>query len=149
VDLLGLDWRSCYLVNVPIGIAALVLAPYAVRESRAEQSSRLDVVGGILATGALVAVVLPLVLGREHGWPLWTWVSLVSAIPLTAAFVVSQRRLAARGGDPLVHPALFRERAFTVGLLGAVVFYMGMGSFFLVFALYLQEGRGLDALGSG
>ena len=149
VDLLGLGWRSCYLVNVPIGIAALALAPHALRESRSNGAARLDLTGAVLATAALVAIVLPLVLGREHGWPLWTWLCLAAALPLTAAFARSQRRLAARGGDPLVAPALFRERAFTVGLLTTVLFYTGMGSFFLVLALYLQEGRGLDALGSG
>jgi EmrB/QacA subfamily drug resistance transporter len=149
VDPLGLDWRSCYLVNVPIGLAALVLAPWAIRESRAEGTSRLDLIGALLATLSLVAVVLPLVLGREHGWPLWTWLCLATAGPLFGLFAISQRRLAARGGDPLVDPALFRERAFTVGLLTGILFYTGMGSFFLVLALYLQEGRGLDALGSG
>jgi len=149
VDLLGLGWRSCYLVNVPIGIAALALAPYAIAESRAERGARLDVAGALLATGALVAVVLPLVLGREHGWPSWAWLSLAASLPLLAAFALSQRRLASRGGDPLVPPALFEERAFTVGLLATIVFYCGMGSFFLVLALYLQQGRGLDALGSG
>lgn len=149
VDLLGLDWRSCYLVNVPIGLVALALAPYAIAESRAEGATRLDLTGALLATLALVAVVLPLVLGREHGWPLWTWLSLAAAVPLLAAFASSQRRLAARGGDPLVDPALFRERAFTVGLLATILFYTGMGSFFLVLALYLQQGQGLDALGSG
>jgi EmrB/QacA subfamily drug resistance transporter len=149
VDLLGLGWRSCYLVNVPIGIAALALAPYAIRESRAERGARLDVAGALLATAALLAVVLPLVLGREHGWPLWSWLCLAAALPLLAAFALSQRRLARRGGDPLVPPALFQERAFTVGLLATIVFYCGMGAFFLVLALYLQQGRGLDALGSG
>lgn len=149
VDLFGFGWRSCYLVNVPIGIAALAIAPYAIQESRAEGETRLDLAGAVLATLALVAIVLPLVLGREHGWPAWTWTCLGAAIPLLAAFVRSQRRLAARGGDPLVDPALFRERAFTVGLLATILFYTGMGSFFLVLALYLQEGRGLDALGSG
>jgi EmrB/QacA subfamily drug resistance transporter len=149
VDLLGLGWRSCYLVNVPIGIVALALAPYAIVESRADGAARLDLAGALLATAALVAVVLPLVLGREHGWPLWTWLCLAAAVPLVAAFAISQRRLAARGGDPLVDLALFRERAFTVGLLATVLFYTGMDSFFLVLALYLQEGRGLDALGSG
>ena len=148
-DLLGLGWRACYLVNVPVGIAALALAPWAIRESRAPDGARLDLAGAALATAALVAVVLPLVLGREHGWPLWAWASLAAALPLAAAFALSQRRLARRGGDPLVPPALFGERAFAVGLLATILFYTGMGAFFLVLALYLQQGRGLDALGSG
>ena len=149
LDLLGLDWRACYLVNVPIGIAALVVAPRALAESRAEGGQRLDFLGAALAGATLVAVVLPLIEGRRQGWPAWTFACLAAAIPLALAFALRQRRLAATGGSPLVHPDLFRERAFTVGVLTSVVFYAGMASFFLVLAVYLQEGCGLSALDSG
>jgi EmrB/QacA subfamily drug resistance transporter len=149
LNVFDLDWRTCYLVNVPIGIAALAIAPRAIPESRAEGSRRLDFLGAALAGATLVAIVLPLVEGRRQGWPAWTFVCLAAAVPLALAFALRQRRLAASGGEPLVHPDLFRERAFTVGVLTSVVFYTGMGSFFLVLAIYLQEGIGLSALDSG
>jgi EmrB/QacA subfamily drug resistance transporter len=149
LDLLGLDWRACYLVNVPIGIAALALAPRALAVSRAEVGRRLDFLGAALAGATLVAIVLPLVEGRRQGWPAWTFACLAAAVPLGLAFALRQRRLAATGGSPLVHPDLFRERSFTVGVLTSVVFYAGMASFFLVLAIYLQEGCGLSALDSG
>jgi EmrB/QacA subfamily drug resistance transporter len=152
LDLLGLDWRACYLVNVPIGIAALAAAPLAIAESKAAPAGggeRLDLLGAALAGATLVAIVLPLVEGRNQGWPLWTHASLAAAIPLAFAFGVRQHHLAVTGGAPLVHPDLFRERAFTVGVLTSVVFYAGMASFFLVLAVYLQEGCGLSALDSG
>jgi EmrB/QacA subfamily drug resistance transporter len=149
LDLFGLGWRACYLVNVPIGIAALAVAPRALAESRSERGERLDVPGAALAGATLVAVVLPLIEGRPEGWPLWTLASFAAAIPLGAAFVLRQRRLAATGGSPLVDPALFRERSFAVGVAASVVFYAGMASFFLVLAVYLQEGCGLSALDSG
>ena len=149
LDLFGLDWRTCYLVNVPIGLAAIAVAPRVVPESRAEAGERLDLLGALLAAATLVAIVLPLVEGRREGWPLWTFVSLAAAIPLALGFVARQRRLAGGGGSPLVHPGLFRERAFTVGVVASVVFYAGMASFFLVLAVYLQEGCGLSALDSG
>jgi len=149
LDIFGLGWRACYLVNVPIGIAAVAVAPRVLAESRAERGERLDVPGAALAGATLVAIVLPLIEGRSEGWPLWTFVSLAAAIPLGAAFVLRQRRLAATGGSPLVDLALFRERAFTVGVASSVVFFMGMASFFLVLAVYLQEGSGLSALDSG
>ncbi len=149
LDLFGLGWRACYLVNVPIGIVALALAPRALAESRSERGERLDVPGAALAGTTLVAIVLPLIEGRPEGWPLWTFASLAAALPLGAAFVVRQRRLAATGGSPLVDPVLFQERAFAVGVASSVVFYAGMASFFLVLAVYLQEGCGLSALDSG
>ncbi len=59
LDLFGLGWRACYLVNVPIGIAALALAPRALPESRVEAGERLDLLGAALAGATLVAIVLP------------------------------------------------------------------------------------------
>jgi EmrB/QacA subfamily drug resistance transporter len=149
LNLFDLDWRTCYLVNVPIGIASLLVAPRVIPESRVEGRERLDFLGSALAAATLIAIVLPLVEGRRLGWPAWTFASLLAAVPLALAFVLRQRRLAATGGSPLVHPDLFRERAFTVGVLATVVFYAGMASFFLVLAVYLQEGCGLSALDSG
>jgi EmrB/QacA subfamily drug resistance transporter len=148
-NLFGLDWRSCFLVNVPIGIAALVLTPRVVPESRSEGSTELDLVGAAVVTAALVAVVLPLIQGRAAGWPAWTWASFAAAPVLLADFVLTQRKRARRGNSALVHPSLFAERAFSVGLVSVTVFYASVASFFLVLAFYLQEARGLGALESG
>jgi MFS family permease len=148
-DVAGLGWRSCFLINVPIGLAALALAPRLVPESRAQRTSRLDVAGTVLLTAAVTAIVLPLVEGRQHGWPAWTWISLASAPVILIAFVSHQRRLAARGGDPVLAPELFASRAFSAGLVTQLAFWAGQASFFLVLALYLQQGRGMSALDSG
>ncbi len=148
-NIAGLGWRSCFLINVPIGVLALVLAPILVPESRAERSRRIDLVGTVLVTVGLTAIVLPLVEGRQYGWPLWTWVSLGAAPLILAAFVTQQRRLARRGGAPLLELSLFDERTFSAGLLAQLVFWCGQASFFLVLALYLQQGRGLSALDAG
>src|SRR5690242_7050103 len=75
-DVAGLGWRSCFLINVPIGVAALALAPRLVPESRAAGAPRLDLTGTLLLTAGLTAIILPLVEGRRHGWPEWTWASL-------------------------------------------------------------------------
>jgi EmrB/QacA subfamily drug resistance transporter len=148
-DLFGLGWRSCFLINVPVGVAALLLVPRAVPESRAPVRPRLDLGGSALLTAALLALVLPLIEGRGEGWPEWTWLSLAAAAALFGGFGVHQHRLGRRGGDPIVATALFRNRAFTVGVLAQLVFATGQGSYFLVLALYLQIGRGLTALASG
>jgi Na+/melibiose symporter-like transporter len=94
-------------------------------------------------------VVLPLVEGRQHGWPLWTWLCLGAAPLLLAAFALHQRRLARRGGAPLLDPALFRARTFSAGLATQLLFWSAQASYFLVLALYLQQGRGLGALDAG
>ncbi|MCK9902316.1 MFS transporter [Frankia sp. Cpl3] len=148
-DVFGLGWRACFLINIPIGLVAILLAPRWVPESRAPGRPRLDIVGTLIVTAALVAVVLPLIEGREQGWPLWSWLLLAAAVPLFALFAVYERAAARRGASPLIDLSLFRERAFTAGLLAQVVFWTGQASFFLVFAIYVQQGRGLDALEAG
>ncbi|MBF5001367.1 MFS transporter [Nocardia sp. BSTN01] len=148
-DLFGLGWRTIFWINVPVGALTLAVLARLVPESRGDGGTRLDRLGvGLIAT-ALAAVVLPLIQGREQGWPLWTWLALAAAAVLIAVFVTAARRSAARGGEPLVDPALFTERSFAIGSAIALSYQMTMGSFFLVLALYLQQGRGLSALGSG
>ncbi|WP_439676065.1 MFS transporter [Embleya sp. MST-111070] len=148
-DVFGLDWRSIYWINVPVGLVALVLVPRVIPETRGGGGTRLDPVGTVLVTLGLVAVVLPLVQGREQGWPLWTWLSLGVAPLLLGAFTLYQRRLAGNAGAPLVDPVLFRERPFSVGITTALVYGLVNAAFFLILALYLQLGHGMSALDSG
>ena len=77
-DIAGLGWRSCFLINVPIGALALTLRHGSSRSHAHARSSRIDLVGTTLVTAGLTAIVLPLVEGRQHGWPEWTWVSLAA-----------------------------------------------------------------------
>jgi EmrB/QacA subfamily drug resistance transporter len=148
-DFLGTSWRACFLINVPFGLAAVLLAPRFVPESRGSGRARLDLGGMLLITMAVVAVVLPLIEGRQQGWPLWTIACLAAAGPLVAIFGLHQARRGRRDGAPLVDVKLFRERAFTVGLIAQLVFWMGQASFFLVFVLYVQQGRGMGARDAG
>ncbi|WP_339094035.1 MFS transporter [Variovorax paradoxus] len=148
-DLAGLGWRSCFLINVPIGLLALVLAPRAVPPLANPGSSRLDLPGVLLVAAGSVTVVLPLVEGREQGWPLWSGLCLAAALPLLGAFALQQRRLASRGGAPLVAPELLADRRFVAGLFTTLAFYLGNASLYFVLALYLQQGLALDPLASG
>ncbi len=149
LDLAGLGWRSCFLINVPVGLCALALAPALVPESRAARREALDPWGTLLLTAALLALVVPLVEGRQHGWPLWSWCCLATTPLLLGLLALQQRARARRGTSTLLAPALLRERAFTGGLGLQLFFWAGQASYFLVLALYLQEGRGMSALSSG
>jgi EmrB/QacA subfamily drug resistance transporter len=148
-DPAGADWRSCFLINLPIGVLGLLATRRLVPESRAPRAPRTDVAGTVLLTGGLVAIVLPLVQGRALDWPMWTWLSLAAAPVLLGTFLIHQRARDRRGGEPLLVLSLFRERAFGAGVVVQLAFWSGQASFFLVLALYLQQGRGLSALHSG
>jgi EmrB/QacA subfamily drug resistance transporter len=149
LDIAGLQWRSVFLLNVPVGIAILATVGRCLPESRAPRATRVDLPGLVLATGALTALVLPLVDGRSQGWPAWCFASLAVAPMLLGGFVWWQRRQSQHGGAPLIEPGWFTSRHFTIGIVTQLGFWTGQASYFLVLALYLQAGRGLSALTSG
>ena len=113
-DVLNLGWRACFLVNVPIGVAGLLLAQAAIPESKAPGRHRLDLQGAALATASILATLLPLIEGRARGWPAWTWGSFAAAAAavFAAIFAAHQRRRAATGKVPLIDPALFQTSGF-------------------------------------
>jgi MFS family permease len=148
-DVAGLGWRAIFWINVPLGVAALIAAARLVPESRDGQGARLDLTGVALITACLTAVVLPLVEGRQAGWPSWSWAALGAAVPLTAVFAVHQQRKAARGGAPLLSPRIFAAWPLRAGLLTQTVFWCQQAAGYLVLGLYLQQGRGLSALSAG
>ncbi|MDQ2779439.1 MAG: MFS transporter [Pseudomonadota bacterium] len=148
-DVAGLGWRSCFLINLPIGALALALSHRVLPPMHGQPASRLDLPGMALVALALTAVEFPLVFGRDQGWPLWSLVSLVASVPLLGEFWTYQRGLAARGGQPLIAPSLMSHRPFVLGLLITLTFFMGNASLYFVLALYLQQGLGLQPLDAG
>ncbi|KOT91843.1 MFS transporter [Streptomyces sp. NRRL F-5755] len=148
-DLFGTSWRPIFWVNVPVGLLTLALAAALVPESRAPEARRLDLAGAAVLTPALFLLVVPLVEGREAGWPLWTWLSLALGALALVAFARVERRVEARGGSPLVRLRLLRSRAFAVGMVLVLLAYFGINSFFLVLSVTLQDGLGLGTLAAG
>jgi EmrB/QacA subfamily drug resistance transporter len=150
----GLGWRLIFWVNVPVGIAALALARRLVPESRAAESGtgsagRLDLRGAALLTAALVAILLPLLDGRQQGWPPWSWACLAAGPVILGLFAVHLRRAARHAGHPLLDPAIFAVRAFRAGVACQLLFYCQTAAGYLLLALYLQEGRGLSPMKAG
>jgi EmrB/QacA subfamily drug resistance transporter len=148
-NLLGLDWRPIFLINVPVGIIAVIAAAILVRESHAPDRPRLDPVGVGLITVALLLLLYPLVQGRQLGWPAWTFVSMAASVPVLAAFAAYERAKDRRDGSPLVPLGLFSSRGFSVGIGIAIAFFLGIASFGLVLTLFLQIGLGFTPLHAG
>lgn len=146
-DVAGTGWRLIFLINVPIGLGALFVGSRLLPESaRTAKAERLDGVGVGLAATAAFLLIFPLVQGRELGWPLWVVGMLVAALPVTAAFVVSQRRRSGRGAMALLEPGLFARRPYVAGLAFAVFFVAGMGGVGLTMSVLLQAGLGYTPL---
>src|SRR2546429_2599081 len=147
--LAGMGWRAIFWINVRFGVPALLACRRLVPESRADQGSRFDLAGVALITACLVAVVLPLVDGRQEGWPAWAWIALGSSVPLAIVFVAHQRRNADRGGGPPLNPRVVASWPLRAGLITQTVFWCQQAASYLVLGLYLQQGRGRSPLAAG
>ncbi|MGD0104454.1 MAG: MFS transporter [Rhodopila sp.] len=143
-----LGWRAIFLLTLPVCAVTLVLGWKVVPETGGGGNVRLDLVGAALISLTLAAIVVPLSEGREQGWPAWVFAALACAPFLTAAFFWYEARLSRIGGMPLVELALLRIRSFRRGVLVAALFFFTT-SFYLLFGLYQQEGRGMAPLEVG
>jgi EmrB/QacA subfamily drug resistance transporter len=147
-DLTGGSWRWIFLVNVPIGIAALFAAARFVTESRAPNATRLDLPGFAISTAGLLLLVYPLVEGQVLGWPVWTFICIALSPFVLALFVLYERALPATR-FPLVQLSMFRIPSFRVGVAISAAFIAGIPAFFFTFSLLLQVGLGFSALHAG
>jgi len=145
-NIAGLDWRPIFLINVPIGIFGLIAGAKYLPRGKSPHPLKLDMVGTGIIVAAIFLLSFPLIQGREYGWPAWTFVMLVAALPVLALFTWWQRRKERGDGSPLVLPSLFKSRSFGVGLGINMIFEMAMIGFFLTFTLILQIGFGYSAI---
>lgn len=144
----GLGWRGCFLVNLPIGLAGMLLAALTVKEAPRRRDLSLDLPGAGLVGATLAPLVLALTYGRESGWPAWAVASLLGAAVCAAGFVVRERRRQ-RAGLAMIPLPLLQAPGFVAGVLAVFVFYAGVASFYFVLGLHLQQGRGLRPWSSG
>jgi MFS family permease len=143
-----LGWRTVFLLKPPICLIVMAAAWLLVPETIAASRAKLDLAGAALVSAILACVIVPLSEGRDQGWPAWVF-AVIAAVPfLVFAFLRHEARLTARGGMPLVDLTLFAIPSFRRGVLVATLFFFTT-SFYFLFGLYQQEGRGLDPLNTG
>ena len=151
IQLFGAEngWRAVFFVNVPIGIAAVVLAlRWLPATSGRRPSASLDPVGVVLLGAAVLALLLPLV--QERTWQgSAKWLLVPLGLVLLAAFVVWERRYAHAGKEPMVQLDLFRAPSYAFGSSIGLVYFAGFTAIFFVLALFLQTGRGYTPLQAG
>jgi EmrB/QacA subfamily drug resistance transporter len=142
----GLGWRWVFYVNLPVGVAAFVVAGRVVAESRNPAASRLDLPGLVLGSLGLGALTLGLIESDQRGWGSPVIVGLLGAgVVLLAAFAVTE----ARRPDPMVSPRFFRDGAFSAA--NAVVLLAGFALLGFVFfnTLYFQAVQGWSPFQAG
>jgi MFS transporter, DHA2 family, multidrug resistance protein len=143
-------WGWVFLINVPVVAIGLAAGLALVPESRAPGRPGLDPAGAAASAAGLVAVTWGLIQAGQHGWADPAALALVSAgLAALAAFFGWERRLSARGGQPMIDPALFASRSFTWGAVLGGVAGLGMVGLLFIMPQYFQAVRGASALGSG
>ena len=144
--LVGLSWRAVFLVNIPIGLAAIALTARFVPESRAPRPRRPDPVGQVLVIVMLASLTSAIIEGPSLGWgsPLIIVLAVTAGVSLVTLVRYELRRV-----DPLIEPRFFASRPFSAAAVIAVAAFAAFGGFLFLNTLYLQEVRGLSPLSAG
>ncbi|MFI9809031.1 MFS transporter [Streptomyces sp. NPDC052301] len=142
-------WRWIFYVNVPIGVLAVLLGRHLLPHTERSGRGHVDVPGILLLAAGVLAVMYPLVQADSGGLDQVWWLFLVG-VAMLAAFTRWQRRLVARGAQPLLDPRLFTTvRGYAVGAGVGTLYFIGFSGIWLVFALFYQHGLNFSPLRSG
>jgi len=170
-------WRLVFFVNLPVGLATVVAAVFLLPSRRVAEevagdvraqsgqrsgaqaagapapaqpaASGVDIIGILLVSAGLVALLVPLIDGQDQGWPLWTYLSLAGGVVLLALFGAWEVAQTKRSKSVLVPPHLFTHPAFTGGVILAMVYFAAFTSIFFTISILWQSGLGNTALASG
>lgn len=145
----GWGWRLLYVINVPVGLVALAAAVAWVPVCPPHPGLKSDKVGIVLSAVAILCLIYPLAQGRLQGWPVGALLMLAASLPLTAAFLQWERRQENAGRSTLFPVYLLRHRDYLMGAIAILAFFSALQGFFLVLALYLQQGLSFSPLQAG
>ena len=142
----GVSWRAIFWINVPVGVAAFALTAALVPESRAPRARRFDPVGQVLVAATLTGITAAIIEGPRLGWSAPATVALfVLGLAGAAALVPYELRRA----EPLLEMRFFRSVPFSGATVIAVSAFGALSGFLFLNTLYLQDVRGMSAVGAG
>lgn len=145
----GTGWRPVFLVNVPIGAVLLIASAALLPRDAGRRMSRLDPAGLLTLAAAVLLLVIPLVLGREEGWPVWAFASIGGSVVALAAFVLVEQVVARRGGAPLIPGRILRAPGMLPALASLALGMAAYAGFLFSFAQHLQVGLAESPLVAG
>lgn len=146
-DILGLSWRTVFLVNVPVGLLLLTLGPAVVPRTRSTTPRPIDRRGTVLIAATVAALLVPLVLGRGQGWPVWVWPVLAVGLALAGATLAHLR--VTPPGRAVLDLAILRQWTVAAGFGSLLATMAAYGGLLFCLALLLQDGLGFTPLESG
>jgi EmrB/QacA subfamily drug resistance transporter len=150
LNLLGSGWRAIFLINVPVAVAAIAAGIRHLPAGRpTAPGARPDGLSVALSMVGGFGLVYPLVEGRAHGWPAWSFALLALGALALAGFVRRQHTRVRHGRTPLVDPAILHRRPYVAGLATVLCFIAAMGGMMIALTVMLQTGLGDSPLHSG
>ena len=148
-NLFGSSWRPVFLVNVPVGLLVLACGRLLPAQGQRDRQRSLDLPGLAVLTPAVLAFVLPLVLGQPLGWPAWGWALLAASLVLFGLLGLVEHRVGGRGGQPILPRSLLGLPGMMAGLGGLFATMAMFGGWLFALALELQDGLGESPLRAG
>lgn len=142
-------WRAIFLINIPIGAAVIAAGLRYLPIDQQRTARRIDLPGIATLSVAILLVVLPLALGRSEEWPAWIWACLAASVPAFLLFFVTERRITATAGAPLVNMYVLARPAVSWALLTLLAATGTYYALLFTLALYLQQGLGDSPFVSG
>jgi len=149
LEIISQSWRLIFLINVPIGISAIIFGFKYLRGSPVKIAEKFDSTGSLLLMLTLTAFVYPLIRGRELNWPVWSIALLILSVVLLLAFIYHQWLSKSLGKNPLLNIKVFRNFDFRMGLLISLFYYFVQDSYFLINTVYLQNGMNISSAHTG
>ena len=142
----ALSWEWIFFVNIPVGLAALALAPVLLKESRDTRVKSFDALGAVLVTSGLTALVLAITQGNEWGWGSGRTLGVFAlSAALLVGFVVWENRVA----EPLMRFGLLRTKTVLGANVAGFILGTALFSMFLMLTLYMQQVLGYSAMKTG
>ncbi|WP_343523687.1 MFS transporter [Pedobacter sp.] len=143
------SWRLIFLINVPVGLTAVVFGLKYLKELPVKTSRKFDFIGSLLLMLTLTFLIYPLIQGRELGWPLWSLSMLFLSLVFSVIFINYQCLTIKTGNSPLISIGLFKNSDFRMGLLISLFYYLVQDSYFLINTVNLQSGLGISSARTG
>lgn len=142
-------WRLIFFVNLPVGIIAIAAAAIFLKETPKNKNDRPDYYGACTLTACLFSLIIPLIIGREEGWPLWSFGLLTFSLLLFRYFIKDQQEKLTTGLAPLVNMRLFKIKDFNRGIITVVFYFTMHTSYLLMISIYLQNGLQINGYQNG
>ncbi len=142
----SVGWRGIFWVNIPVGIAAIILTALFVPESRASRARRVDPVGQVLVILLLASLTYGIIEGPASGWGS---AKILGCFCVAAAALTGLVGYEPRRSEPLLDLRFFRSAPFSGATVIAVCAFAALGGFLFLNTLYLQDARGFSALHAG